>query len=75
MNFEPMLAIAIGVCNRQDMSVYVFFRTCQGNDWDEHKMKCRKGRPTPVGLPFIISLPASRLTYSTLASMAEQFAR
>lgn len=38
-------------------------------------MKCCKGRPTPVGLPFLICLPSSLLTYTRLASMAEKFAR
>ena len=50
-------------------------RKCQQKDWSSHKMKCRHGRPTPVGLPFVISLPSSQLTYSRLSSVAEKFAR
>ena len=48
---------------------------CQRRDWTYHKSRCRGGRPTPVGLPFVVSLPASKLTYSRLAAMAEKFAR
>ena len=48
---------------------------CQRRDWSCHKVRCRGGRPTPVGLPFVVSLPQSKLTYSRLASVAEKFAR
>ena len=50
-------------------------RTCQSSDWSEHKLKCRGGRPVPVGLPFVVSLAASQLTYAKLSSMVEKIAR
>ena len=50
-------------------------RECQTKDWQAHRIVCRGGRPVPVGLPFVVSLPSSRLTYSNLATMAEKFAR
>jgi len=38
-------------------------------------MRCREGRPVPVGLPFVVSLAASQLTYAKLSSMVEKMAR
>jgi hypothetical protein len=51
------------------------YSECQRRDWNDHKVRCRGGRPTPVGLPFVVSLPQSKLTYSRLANLAEKFAR
>ena len=51
------------------------YSDCQRRDWNYHKIVFHGGRPTPVGLPFVISLPQSDLTYSRLASLAEEFAR
>eukprot|EP00731_Ephydatia_muelleri_P021429 Em0014g20a len=50
-------------------------RACQRNDWSAHKLKCKSGVPSPVGLPFVISLPANKLTYKNITSLAEKFAR
>ncbi|KAL5474915.1 hypothetical protein EMCRGX_G026942 [Ephydatia muelleri] len=55
----------IGYCNE----------ACQRNDWSAHKLKCKSGVPSPVGLPFVISLPANKLTYKNITSLAEKFAR
>ena len=59
------------------LNLYTFphYSDCQRRDWSYHRSKCRGGRPTPVGLPFVVSLPISQLTYSRLASVAEKFAR
>ena len=54
---------------------FLTYRLCQGKDWNEHRMKCWRAKPIPVGLPFVISLPASQLTYARLTECAEKFAR
>jgi ubiquitin carboxyl-terminal hydrolase 19 len=56
---------AVGYCHR----------TCQERDWPEHKRKCGKVKVFPTGLPFVISLPANKLTYSRLTEYAEKFSR
>lgn len=56
---------SVGYCND----------ACQRNDWSAHKLKCKAGVPSPVGLPFVISLPANKLTYKNITSLAEKFAR
>ena len=50
-------------------------RTCQQKDWGDHRRKCGKINVFPIGLPFVISLPTSQLTYSRLTDYAEKFAR
>ena len=64
-------------CTCRSLNLYTFphYSDCQRRDWSYHRSKCRGGRPTPVGLPFVVSLPISQLTYSRLASVAEKFAR
>ena len=52
-----------------------FSRQCQTKDWPEHRLKCKGGQPSPVGLPFVISLPAKQLTLAKLREYAEKFAR
>ena len=54
---------------------FSFCRECQGKDWSEHKLKCKPNVSVPVAVPFVISLPASQLTYGNLAQYAEQFSR
>jgi ubiquitin carboxyl-terminal hydrolase 19 len=56
---------AVGYCHR----------SCQEGDWPEHRQKCGKIKAFPVGLPFMISLPASQLTFSRLTEYAEKCAR
>ncbi|XP_056380745.1 ubiquitin carboxyl-terminal hydrolase 19 isoform X2 [Hyla sarda] len=52
----------VGYCNQ----------VCQKTHWPEHKVSCR---PENIGYPFLISVPESRLTYSRLAQLLEDYAR
>lgn len=47
-------------------------RLCQKNHWPDHKGLCR---PENIGYPFLVSVPASRLTYARLAQLLEGYAR
>ncbi|KAH9496379.1 Ubiquitin carboxyl-terminal hydrolase 19 [Bulinus truncatus] len=47
---------------------------CQKNHWSAHKPQCIS-LPEPIGCPFLLSIPASRATYSYLVKHMEGFAR
>ncbi|CAN0067815.1 unnamed protein product [Lampetra planeri] len=52
----------VGYCNMN----------CQRNHWVEHKSQCE---PEAIGLPFLVSIPESRLTFHRLAQIMEAYAR
>ncbi|KAK8757004.1 hypothetical protein V5799_000296 [Amblyomma americanum] len=56
--------LRVGYCNR----------TCQSNHWQQHKSAC-KFSPELVGLPFVLSLPASQATYQNLCRLMEAHSR
>lgn len=56
--------LRVGYCNR----------TCQSNHWQQHKSAC-KFSPELVGLPFVLSLPASQATYRNLCRLMEAHSR
>ncbi|XP_055883990.1 ubiquitin carboxyl-terminal hydrolase 19-like isoform X1 [Biomphalaria glabrata] len=47
---------------------------CQRNHWNAHKPTCSNS-PEPIGCPFLLSIPASRATYSYLVKHMEGFSR
>ncbi|XP_077982942.1 ubiquitin carboxyl-terminal hydrolase 19-like [Glandiceps talaboti] len=49
-------------------------QSCQKRHWPTHKTLC-KITPEPVGMPFIVSIPESKATYSRLCNHLEGFAR
>jgi len=55
--------------------IHTHTRECQQKDWSKHKMKCRISKSFPIAFPFVISLPASQVTYDGIAEQAEMFAR
>lgn len=54
----------VGYCNR----------TCQTNHWQQHKSAC-KFYPELVGLPFVLSMPASQATYQNICRLMEAHSR
>uniref|UniRef100_A0A671QPC4 ubiquitinyl hydrolase 1 n=1 Tax=Sinocyclocheilus anshuiensis TaxID=1608454 RepID=A0A671QPC4_9TELE len=54
----------VGYCNQ----------ACQKNHWLNHKTTCRPNVEN-IGLPFLISVPESRLTYSRLTQLLEGYSR
>ncbi|KAH8030018.1 hypothetical protein HPB51_006450 [Rhipicephalus microplus] len=54
----------VGYCNR----------VCQTNHWQQHKSAC-KFYLELVGLPFVVSMPASQATYQNLCRLMEAHSR
>ncbi|XP_043080353.1 ubiquitin carboxyl-terminal hydrolase 19 isoform X2 [Puntigrus tetrazona] len=54
----------VGYCNQ----------ACQKNHWPNHKTTCRPNEEN-IGLPFLISVPESRLTYTRLTQLLEGYSR
>uniref|UniRef100_A0A6Q2ZIK9 ubiquitinyl hydrolase 1 n=1 Tax=Esox lucius TaxID=8010 RepID=A0A6Q2ZIK9_ESOLU len=54
----------VGYCNQ----------ACQKNHWSNHKVMCRPNMEN-VGLPFLVSVPESRLTYARLSQLLEGYSR
>ncbi|XP_056158085.1 ubiquitin carboxyl-terminal hydrolase 19 [Lampris incognitus] len=54
----------VGYCNQ----------VCQRNHWPNHKGLCRPYTEN-VGLPFLVSVPESRLTYTRLTQLLEGYSR
>uniref|UniRef100_A0A8C2AFC4 ubiquitinyl hydrolase 1 n=1 Tax=Cyprinus carpio TaxID=7962 RepID=A0A8C2AFC4_CYPCA len=54
----------VGYCNQ----------ACQKNHWPNHKTTCRPNVEN-IGLPFLISVPESRLTCSRLTQLLEGYSR
>uniref|UniRef100_A0AAV2M1N9 ubiquitinyl hydrolase 1 n=1 Tax=Knipowitschia caucasica TaxID=637954 RepID=A0AAV2M1N9_KNICA len=54
----------VGYCNQ----------ACQKSHWPHHKAQCRPHSEL-VGLPFLISVPESRLTYSRLSQLLQGYSR
>uniref|UniRef100_A0A671Q0R8 ubiquitinyl hydrolase 1 n=1 Tax=Sinocyclocheilus anshuiensis TaxID=1608454 RepID=A0A671Q0R8_9TELE len=54
----------VGYCNQ----------SCQKNHWPNHKATCRH-HVENIGLPFLISVPESRLTYTRLTPLLEGYSR
>ncbi|XP_051516081.1 ubiquitin carboxyl-terminal hydrolase 19-like isoform X4 [Myxocyprinus asiaticus] len=54
----------VGYCNQ----------ACQRNHWPTHKTLCRTNVEN-IGLPFLISVPESRLTYTRLTQLLEEYSR
>uniref|UniRef100_A0A3B3YP99 ubiquitinyl hydrolase 1 n=1 Tax=Poecilia mexicana TaxID=48701 RepID=A0A3B3YP99_9TELE len=54
----------VGYCNQH----------CQRSHWPSHKSLCRPNSEN-VGLPFLISVPESRLSYARLAQLLEGYSR
>ncbi|XP_076019456.1 ubiquitin carboxyl-terminal hydrolase 19 isoform X2 [Genypterus blacodes] len=54
----------VGYCNQ----------ACQRNHWPNHKGLCRPNMDN-VGLPFLVSVPESRLSYARLTQLLEGYSR
>ncbi|XP_036005606.1 ubiquitin carboxyl-terminal hydrolase 19 isoform X3 [Fundulus heteroclitus] len=54
----------VGYCNQH----------CQRTHWPNHKSLCRPNSEN-VGLPFLVSVPESRLSYARLAQLLEGYSR
>ncbi|XP_041859245.1 ubiquitin carboxyl-terminal hydrolase 19 isoform X2 [Melanotaenia boesemani] len=54
----------VGYCNQ----------VCQRTHWPNHKSLCRPNSEN-VGLPFLVSVPESRLSYTRLAQLLEGYSR
>ncbi|XP_039507747.1 ubiquitin carboxyl-terminal hydrolase 19 isoform X2 [Pimephales promelas] len=54
----------VGYCNQ----------ACQKNHWLNHKTMCRPNVES-IGLPFLITVPESRLTYTRLTQLLEGYSR
>lgn len=54
----------VGYCNQ----------ACQRNHWPSHKSLCRPNTEN-VGLPFLVSVPESRLSYARLVQLLEGYSR
>ncbi|XP_011407549.2 PREDICTED: ubiquitin carboxyl-terminal hydrolase 19-like [Amphimedon queenslandica] len=57
-------------------SVEYCSRKCQEDDWSRHRKRCNELRNNleVVGLPFVISLPITQLTFDNIADRAEKYA-
>lgn len=49
-------------------------RACQRTHWPNHKSLCRPNTEN-VGLPFLVSVPESRLSYARLTQLLEGYSR
>lgn len=52
----------------------IYPRVCQRNHWPNHKGLCRPNTEN-VGLPFLVSVPESRLCYARLTQLLEDYSR
>ena len=67
--------VFLKLCLRVFQSVGYICSECQKKDWPNHKGQCKTKSPDVIGQPFIVSLPQSKLTYKTLSTAMESYAR
>ena len=68
------LATVILVYGKEMCVLCVCSRQCQMRHWRTHKNVCQFRR-LPTGVPYVLSLPKSKLTFKRLAKLAEFYSR